>query len=144
MKKIHVVVVNPGQDATVEQIPLEGSFEAVQKLCGGYVETITLTVQGHHRLTIYVNEEGLLMGLPWNRVVPGGSPLAGTLVVVAEICDDGEWLFNDMSAIMQMMVMAFFNINPDVKRLDPTPSSIEECERMTGRAAFQIIFGGEA
>lgn len=62
MKKnyINVVVKAPGEAAKITQI--ENTLEAFQKIVGGYIETLTFATD----CTIVCNEEGLLIGLPYN------------------------------------------------------------------------------
>ena len=71
---------------THETIEIENTLEALQKAVGGYIETVRLRVDN---AVMIVNEEGLLLGLPFNAVA---SALAGqTIVGVAlAVGVDGE------------------------------------------------------
>ena len=71
---------------THETIDIENTLEALQKAVGGYIETVRLRVDN---AVMIVNEEGLLLGLPFNAVA---SALAGqTIVGVALVVGvDGE------------------------------------------------------
>ena len=71
---------------THETIDIENTLEALQKAVGGYIETVRLRVDN---AVMIVNEEGLLLGLPFNAVA---SALAGqTIVGVAlAVGVDGE------------------------------------------------------
>ena len=73
---------------THETIDIENTLEALQKAVGGYIETVRLRVDN---AVMIVNEEGLLLGLPFNAVA---SALAGqTIVGVALVVgvDGGEF-----------------------------------------------------
>jgi hypothetical protein len=54
----------------------EHSLEAYQKAVGGYIEPY---LRGEGKI-VYVNEEGLLLGLPFNPYLP----IVGDFVVVRE------------------------------------------------------------
>ena len=51
-------------DGTVEVKSIEPELETLQAMVGGYIEGVT---PPHGRWTAYVDEEGLLKGLPLNR-----------------------------------------------------------------------------
>lgn len=65
---------------------VENTLEALQTEVGGYIETVTLTVDA----CLVVNEEGRLRGLPFN-VNFAGLKLVGTVLLVGvngdEFCD---------------------------------------------------------
>lgn len=48
-----------------------------QEIVGGYIEGLRFASS----LTMYVDEEGLLKGLPENIIPASGPPLVGTLVI---------------------------------------------------------------
>lgn len=88
MKKnyINVVVKAPGEAAKITQI--ENTLEAFQKIVGGYIETFTIATD----CTIVCNEEGLLIGLPYNcRMF--GADFYGTVMLCGvkgeDFCDIG-------------------------------------------------------
>lgn len=58
-----------------EVIDIENTLEALQNAVGGYIETVRLRVDN---AVMIVNEEGLLLGLPFNAVA---SALAGQTIV---------------------------------------------------------------
>lgn len=66
---------------THETIEIENTLEALQKVVGGYIETVRLRVGN---AVMIVNEEGLLLGLPYNTVASGfaGQPIVGTALIV--------------------------------------------------------------
>lgn len=80
MKKstVRVVVANPGSEPIVREI--ENSLEALQSLVGGYVEALNFDT-----MTIYINEEGRMRGMPFNRFF-AGIPVVGPIVVTG--CDE--------------------------------------------------------
>lgn len=59
--QILVIVKNPGKDAYVEPC-FENTLEAFQKAVGGYIETVTFATDA----CVICNEEGRIMGLPYN------------------------------------------------------------------------------
>lgn len=71
---------------THETIDIENTLEALQKAVGGYIETVRLRVDN---AVMIVNEEGLLLGLPFNAAA---SALAGQTIVGAALVVgvDGE------------------------------------------------------
>lgn len=66
---------------THEVIEIENTLEALQKAVGGYIETVRLRVDN---AVMIVNEEGLLLGLPYNVTASGfaGQPIVGTAIIV--------------------------------------------------------------
>lgn len=73
----------------------EGWYEELKKSVGGYVEIVRLT----KFLTMWVNEEGLLLNLPINAVgslAYGvafdaiGTPIAGNIVFTGGLTGEGE------------------------------------------------------
>ena len=63
-KKIKVIVARVGQDPVVEEI--DDTLEAMQEIVGGYIECVRLSPT----VDMWLNEEGRLTGLPFNRLVP--------------------------------------------------------------------------
>jgi hypothetical protein len=61
MATIQAVIVDP--DGTVRATEIENSLGSFQAVVGGYIQGV---IGGAS--TIYVNEEGLLIGLPFNPV----------------------------------------------------------------------------
>lgn len=86
------VVIREGRPAQVE---LPESFEALQNAVDGYVEPFFTipSPEGNGSLTGYVNEEGLVIGLPIDFGVFHAPeyvvPLAGNAVIVG-LTDEGE------------------------------------------------------
>lgn len=65
----------------------------MQKVVGGYIETALRVPTNRKNITVnvYVNEEGLLLGLPLNyRRKTDGSYLAGDMVIVGGNEADGS------------------------------------------------------
>ena len=64
-----------------EKIDIENTLEALQEAVGGYIETVRLRVDN---AVMIVNEEGLLLGMPYNATASAlaGQPIVGTAVVV--------------------------------------------------------------
>ena len=70
----------------IELIDIENKLEALQEQVEGYIECVTL-VPG--KLVMIVNEEGLLMGLPFNMqaTIIAHNNISGKALIV---CCDGE------------------------------------------------------
>ena len=66
-KKISVLVLRPGADLVVEQI--EDTLDAAQAVVGGYIQDVPL--RGARGLILRCNEEGALVGLPYNAHIDG-------------------------------------------------------------------------
>ena len=66
---------------THEIIEIENTLEALQAAVGGYIETVRLRVGD---AVMIVNEEGLLLGLPYNTLASGfaGRTIVGTAIIV--------------------------------------------------------------
>lgn len=71
-EKIRVVIAEPGKLAEVREI--ESTAEAMQAIVGGWLEVVPLG-DPEDRLDCWLNEEGRLLGLPFNRNVP--APIGG-------------------------------------------------------------------
>lgn len=75
-----VVKILPGEEP--EAVEITGTLESMQAVVGGFVEHVSLT----QTLDIWVNEEGLLLQLPYNRTLAtpfGEIPLFGTILVTS-------------------------------------------------------------
>lgn len=70
------LIINPSEKPRLTTIP--DTLEALQQTVGGYIEALPL---GDPHVACYVNEEGLLKGLPLNRVV-NGRPIVGPILFV--------------------------------------------------------------
>jgi hypothetical protein len=86
------ILVKIQSDGTVENIPVKEKsppLGLLQVHVGGYIEGIKVMYEGKTR-TAYVNDEGLLRGLPINRLATEAaqayyqrpiSPIVGTMVI---------------------------------------------------------------
>jgi hypothetical protein len=77
MKALRVL---PNQEPV--EIDISGSLESLQKEVGGYIDVVRLDAE----VDAFVNDEGLLVGLPYNRKV-GQHHLVGPIVILSH---DGE------------------------------------------------------
>lgn len=70
----------------IELIDIENKLEVLQEQVEGYIECVTL-IPG--KLVMIVNEEGLLMGLPFNMqaTIVARNNISGIALIV---CCDGE------------------------------------------------------
>jgi hypothetical protein len=135
MAKIKAVLALPGLPAEVVEI--ENKYEAVRDAVGGIITTWRgLGIPG----TVgYVHDEGLLIGLPWNRCHPETKQyLAGPILIVGT---DNEG--NDISLTHAQALMAMHGLNSIMDMMDPEPSSLDKLEDLTGQPAISIHFEGE-
>lgn len=83
--EIQVVVVEPMKKPYKKVIP--NDLDAMKNIVGGWIENVTIgETKTGARLGIVVNEEGKLIGLPYNRRIigRGGSDmLVGTIFITA-------------------------------------------------------------
>lgn len=80
MQEIKCIIKDPGEQPIVANIP--NTLEALQKAVGGFIETVDRS----DTLALLCNEEGLLMGLPYNHTI-FEMPIVGPIVAVGV---DGE------------------------------------------------------
>ena len=80
MQEIKCIINDPGEQPIVANIP--NTLEALQKAVGGFIETVDRS----DTLALLCNEEGLLMGLPYNHII-FEMPIVGPIVAVGV---DGE------------------------------------------------------
>lgn len=92
MATITAVIVDP--DGTVRKAEIENDLSAFQAVVGGYIEPVSGSFA-----TVYVNEEGLIMGLPFNPTASlfamqflnlYGVRLFGTALIVGPPDGDGS------------------------------------------------------
>ena len=57
---MRVVIKEPGRKPVEQQVP--NTLESLQHIVGGYIETVTL----NENSVLLVNEEGMIMNLPYN------------------------------------------------------------------------------
>lgn len=88
------LIVTPEGERRVEDI--DPGLDTLQGLVGGYIEAAPTDGS----VTVYVNEEGKLTGLPYNEVgtalyyklapfMAGQDVLVGTIVIVGPVDDEG-------------------------------------------------------
>lgn len=77
-KTVTILVFEPGK--APERRELAGDYRAMQEVVGGLIEHVHLGLGGPEA-GHYMNEEGRLIGLPWNRTTDH-FPIAGTFFVV--------------------------------------------------------------
>ena len=95
-----VLVVAP--DKAPEVVDLPDGLDPMQKLVGGWIENVTL--EGDPDLGgigLICNEEGKLMGLPWNRFLPEiEDTICGTFFI-SRFNEDGETVDLTVNDIMK-------------------------------------------
>ena len=98
--KIKAVVAEVGKEPEVREIL--DSLESMQAIVGGYIECIMMP----GNIDIYINEEGRLMNLPFNRFV-AGLPLVGNIFAVSRD-KDGNCISLNQKQISTLMKMFSF------------------------------------
>ena len=76
-----VIVKEPGKAGEVREI--ENTLEMLQKIVGGYIETVTLCSD----LVIICNEEGRILNLPYNCNICGVE-FVGTIIFAGVYGED--------------------------------------------------------
>ena len=74
---MRILVVEPGKQPKEREI--DGSLKSMQQIVGGLIQAI---YPFDDTVALICNDEGKLLGLPWNRVV-GYDTIAGTFF----LCD---------------------------------------------------------
>lgn len=92
---IKTLVKEPGRPPVIREV--ENELEPFQKIVGGYIEVLRMSLSGG-TLLLVCNEEGKLKGLAPN-VLFGGDIIAGTVAVVRR---DGE----EFASLTEMDVAA--------------------------------------
>lgn len=66
---------------------VDGGYKELQNLVGGLIDAVN-----SDKASCYVNDEGLLIGLPFNRIasILMGRYLVGDAVVCGDVDDDGN------------------------------------------------------
>jgi hypothetical protein len=95
--KVAVIPADEGQDVRIEEVE-KISLEFLKDRVGGWVEAVDISLPNEPEVSMYLNEEGKLKGLPYN---PRASKLAagsirasdyivGTVVLCGPVDEDGE------------------------------------------------------
>lgn len=99
MEQIAVMVKKPGEEPRLEE-HFPNRLEAYQEAVGGFIEAVTLASD----LVILCNEEGRLLGLPFN-VNLCGIDFYGPVVAVGVEGEDFAGLSDDMIPKVQWVLM---------------------------------------
>lgn len=75
-----VVIAHPQEPPRILDVP-DLSLRTMQEIVGGPIELLSVG-----KLDVWVCEEGIPMGMPFNRVVHG-TPLVGTILVTTSNAD---------------------------------------------------------
>ena len=94
MEKIKCLIVEPQRKP--REIEIENTLSAKQKVVGGLIEMIRPGAHKSDDAVIICNEEGKLMGLPWNRPIRDDEgemydAVAGTFLIVRAPADSDEF-----------------------------------------------------
>jgi len=121
MSKIKVYIKEPGKK--LRSTNIENTLENLQKWVGGYIETFNVVDD----LTIICNEEGKILGLPYNF-----SMMGQTFVGTCIFCGiDGEE-FSDVKVDYQVMKVVF----PQLFELDEEQLYINKQIQEAGYDSF--------
>ena len=81
MCKKSVIIKEPGK--VPRHVHISTSLENLQKIVGGYIETVTMAKD----FTIICNEDGRICGLPYNCNI-AGADFFGTIIMIGIDGDD--------------------------------------------------------
>lgn len=84
-RKLNALLVEPNK--LPQRITINNSLEEKQKLVGGDIEYAYL--QGHNDVVLICNEEGKILGLPFNRDI-GYDVIVGNFLIVGDDPEIGE------------------------------------------------------
>ena len=99
MSKIRVIIKHPGRKPYVTHI--SDTLQNLQQTVGGYIETVTLS----RDCVIICNEEGRLLGLPYNCCI-GGIDFVGTIIFAGRREDelaDFQFSFADFKCLFKFL-----------------------------------------
>jgi Domain of unknown function (DUF3846) len=89
MSTIRGLRVNADRTISEVDVPIDG-LAVMQDIVGGYIEGVRMNVPGGR---MYVNESGLIHGLPLNRIAsmfyPGPTPIVGDVLVLGDVDYEG-------------------------------------------------------
>ena len=91
------IIKQPGEPA--KRIDIDNTLQALQKAVGGYIETVTL----FEDITLICNEEGRLMGLPYNMEFLG-IHFVGPVLAVGRIEDEFRSLTDEETQLVMKHV----------------------------------------
>lgn len=100
MKKMKVVLVEPGKEARVTEI--DHTLESMQKIVGGYIERFQLDDE----VCIICNDEGKLEGLPLNRAIFYEGELIEIIAGTFFICAD-PWDSETFESLTDEQIMEY-------------------------------------
>lgn len=95
-KNIKILMKKPGEKATV--VEPANDLAALQHLVGGYIETVTIA----SNLVVICNEEGRLLGLPYNTRITNVE-FVGTILLAGVRRDSFADLPVDVSVIKTLL-----------------------------------------
>ncbi len=124
-----VIVCRPGEDARVEDIA--PGLDPLNAIVGGCVNTVKLAPG----ICAYVHDEGIVLGLPWNRQVGPQTYLAGPIVVTGT---DRAGEDRDLTTREQVDVLRLLNV---IAPRMTGPSSMADLEKRTGEKALRFYSG---
>ena len=102
-----VLVIEPGKYP--EEREMELDCKSIQNVVGGYFESISAEPYGEDDAIIYINEEGKINGMPFNRVLMDDDNIIDLLVGPMMICrfKDGD---ENCSSLTQEQILHYKNL----------------------------------
>lgn len=128
------ILCPPREDARVVEIP--PGLEPLQKAVGGYIGEVRLA----EGIIGFVNDDGLLVGLPWNRQLGPKTFVAGTMIVVGvdEAGESRSLTSDEQGEVLRLL-------NDIAPRLDHAKAaSIRELESWVDEKAVRFYSGKNA
>lgn len=94
----NALVIHPNGETEILQVEGEDDLAALQEAVGGMIESPSILFDLFQHLTMFLNEEGKIIGLDANPVATallgygGIDLLCGPVVVCGPVDEEGEWL----------------------------------------------------
>lgn len=136
LSAMKAVLCKPGEDAQV--VDLADTLRALQTAVGGPVGTLKLSGGLAGGIMAYVHDEGVLVGLTWNRQLGPRTYVAGPIVALG-FDEEGE--DRSLDSGEQLDVLRLFNVI--APRLEAVPATMEKLEQWLGEKAVRFYAGGE-
>jgi len=124
------VLCKPGEAARTVEIA--GDLPSLQAAVGGFIEELKLAPG----IVAFVHDEGLLIGLPWNRQLGPRTYVAGPFVVTGI---DAEGECRSLTIAEQFHVLHLLNVI--ALCLETTPATMKQLERWLGEKAVRFYSG---
>ena len=99
METKQVIVITPEHEVSVQQMPIAKEYDFLNTAVAGWIQAVELS-EDLEGITLWVNEEGKLNGLPynqkatylWEKSYGFTDVIVGTAVLTGGTDDEGETL----------------------------------------------------